>query len=163
MTQYRTPTPVCRMQVLDQASRSPWWAVEILCTTPSLATARALLTAMPMVIDPFAEQSLLLLRAVYMLQLEWPTRKRPKNTFLLRQIRATRATIIVGMPIWDWIIQCRLPCQRTSPWWQNVHRISKTVFIKTSPSFSTRHHLASYIQKGLNWTSGTTNHPSAFA
>lgn len=58
-TQYQKPTPLYHMHVLDQASRGPWGALEVLWVfTPSLATAGAILTILSLAIDPFAQQIL---------------------------------------------------------------------------------------------------------
>jgi hypothetical protein len=59
--QYRshTHTPLYHMQVLDQASRGPWGACEVLWTvTPGLATAGAILMILSVAIDPFSQQIL---------------------------------------------------------------------------------------------------------
>lgn len=58
-TQYQTPKPLYHIYVLDQASRGPWGALEVLWTfKPNLATAGAIVMILSLAIDPFAQQIL---------------------------------------------------------------------------------------------------------
>ncbi|RJE18263.1 hypothetical protein PHISCL_09399 [Aspergillus sclerotialis] len=58
-TQYQTPTPLYHIHVLDEASRGPWGAFQLLWVfTPSLATVGAVLAILALAIDPFAQQIL---------------------------------------------------------------------------------------------------------
>ncbi|KAJ5579600.1 uncharacterized protein N7459_005585 [Penicillium hispanicum] len=57
--EYHKPTPLYHMQVLEQASRGPWGALEVFWTIrPSLATLGAVLMIIAVAIDPFAQQIL---------------------------------------------------------------------------------------------------------
>lgn len=57
--QYQVQKPLYNMQILDQASRGPLGAFEVLWNvTPNLATVGALLMILSVAIDPFAQQIL---------------------------------------------------------------------------------------------------------
>ncbi|KAJ5647730.1 hypothetical protein N7490_004102 [Penicillium lividum] len=59
--QLARPTPLYNIQVLDQASRGPWGALEVLWRRkmkPELATAGALLMVLSLAMDPLAQQLL---------------------------------------------------------------------------------------------------------
>lgn len=53
------PRPIYNMQMLDQASRGPWGAIEVIWRVkPGLATVGAILTILAVAVDPFAQQIL---------------------------------------------------------------------------------------------------------
>lgn len=57
--QYQSPTPLYHLQLLDQASRGPWGAFQILWrVAPGLATMGALLMILSVAVDSFAQQLL---------------------------------------------------------------------------------------------------------